>query len=317
MPVAFSARAQDQRLAVDLPDADGVRLAARRHRHAGRHLAEHHRVAAARRARRRAVRHVRLHAGRHRARDRRRRSSSAFAWRLLPRGRKAAAAMDAAFTLEGYTTEASVPENSPAVGKTVGELEAHGGAASRCSCWCAAARAGSRPPTTPTIKAGDILLIEGEPAALDRVVDKAEPQARARGHRAGDRHADRRDRRDGSGGQRGFAAGRPHAGAGEARRALRRAPARGQPPRQAHHAAHALGAARGGRRDRAARQSPTLPETLGELRCLPLAARDLRLGRRRPQHAAALDPGARDGVRRRERRFRCRSRSSAPRSRCC
>ena len=66
------ARAQDQRLAVDLPDADGVRLAARRHRHAGRHLAEHHRGAAARRARRRAVRHVRLHAGRHRARDRRR-----------------------------------------------------------------------------------------------------------------------------------------------------------------------------------------------------------------------------------------------------
>ena len=47
-----------------------------------------------------------------------------FAWRLLPRGRKGAAAMDAAFTLEGYTTEASVPEKSPAVGKTVGELEA-------------------------------------------------------------------------------------------------------------------------------------------------------------------------------------------------
>ena len=47
-----------------------------------------------------------------------------FGWRLLPRDRKAAAAIDAAFTLEGYTTEASVPEKSPAVGKTVGELEA-------------------------------------------------------------------------------------------------------------------------------------------------------------------------------------------------
>src|SRR4030095_6007458 len=33
-----------------------------------------------------------------------------FAWRLLPRDRKAAAAIDAAFTLEGYTTEASVAE---------------------------------------------------------------------------------------------------------------------------------------------------------------------------------------------------------------
>jgi len=42
-----------------------------------------------------------------------------FAWRLLPRDRKAAAAIDAAFTLKGYTTEASVPDNSPTVGKTV------------------------------------------------------------------------------------------------------------------------------------------------------------------------------------------------------
>ena len=44
-------------------------------------------------------------------------------------------------------------------------------------------------------------------------------------------------------------------------------------------AAHARGAVRGGRRHRAARQPVELPETLGELRCLPLAARDLRLGR--------------------------------------
>ena len=117
------ARAQDRRLAVDLPDADGVRLAARRHRHAGRHLAQHHRVAAARRARRRAVRHVRLHAGRHRARDRRRglsrlRLAPAAA---RPQGRRHDGRR---LHLEGYTTEASVPEKSPLVGKTVGELEA-------------------------------------------------------------------------------------------------------------------------------------------------------------------------------------------------
>ena len=42
-----------------------------------------------------------------------------FGWRLLPRGRKGAASMDAAFKLEGYTTEASVPDDSPAAGKTV------------------------------------------------------------------------------------------------------------------------------------------------------------------------------------------------------
>ncbi|MBK5197815.1 MAG: SLC13 family permease, partial [Methyloceanibacter sp.] len=47
-----------------------------------------------------------------------------FGWRLLPHGRKGAASMDAAFNLEGYTTEASVPVDSPAVDLTVKALEA-------------------------------------------------------------------------------------------------------------------------------------------------------------------------------------------------
>ena len=39
-----------------------------------------------------------------------------FGWRLLPRNRKGSASMDAAFNLEGYTTEVTVPEDSPAAG---------------------------------------------------------------------------------------------------------------------------------------------------------------------------------------------------------
>ena len=97
-----------------------------------------------------------------------------LAWRLLPRGLKGASTMDAAFTLEGYTTEASVPEKSPAVGKTIARTRSHG---RRRRGVHAGARtlapACARDSTTP-IKAGDILLIEGEPAALDRLVDKAE-----------------------------------------------------------------------------------------------------------------------------------------------
>ncbi len=46
MPVAFQLARKTNSSPSHLPDADGVRLAARRHRHAGRHLAEHHRVAA-------------------------------------------------------------------------------------------------------------------------------------------------------------------------------------------------------------------------------------------------------------------------------
>ena len=39
-----------------------------------------------------------------------------FGWRLLPQDRKGAVSMDAAFNLEGYTTEVTVPEDSPAAG---------------------------------------------------------------------------------------------------------------------------------------------------------------------------------------------------------
>jgi di/tricarboxylate transporter len=46
-----------------------------------------------------------------------------FGWRLLPH-RKSAASIDAAFNLEGYTTEASVPEESPANGITVSSRSA-------------------------------------------------------------------------------------------------------------------------------------------------------------------------------------------------
>ena len=66
--------------------------------------------------------HVRFH-------SRRRRHCSRglffllFGWRLLPRDRKGAASMDAAFNLEGYTTEVTVPEDSPAAGVTVKALE--------------------------------------------------------------------------------------------------------------------------------------------------------------------------------------------------
>src|ERR671917_527997 len=41
-----------------------------------------------------------------------------FGYRLLPRGRKGSASMDAAFKLEGYTTEVMVPEEAPLIGKT-------------------------------------------------------------------------------------------------------------------------------------------------------------------------------------------------------
>ena len=54
-----------------------------------------------------------------------------FGWRLLPSDRKGAASMDAAFNLDGYTTEVEVPEDSPAAGITVKAFEDLGGGRGR------------------------------------------------------------------------------------------------------------------------------------------------------------------------------------------
>ena len=49
------------------------------------------------------------------------------------------------------------------------------------------------------IKAGDILILQGEPAALERIVALEKLQADARRQEPRDRHAERRDRRHGGG----------------------------------------------------------------------------------------------------------------------
>ncbi len=201
-----------------------------------------------------------------------------FAWRLLPRGRKAASAIDAAFTLEGYTTEASVPEKSAAIGKTVGEIEALSEGVEIFML----VRGRSRrftPPESTKIEVGDILLIEGEPDALDRVIDKAGLKlAREDDGKSIDTPADE--------------IGVMEAIVSEDSPLVGRTPV--QEKLDQRYGVHLLAVSRKGKRItqrmRAVRfesgdvivlrgQLSTLPETLGALRCLPLAARDLRLGR--------------------------------------
>jgi di/tricarboxylate transporter len=204
-----------------------------------------------------------------------------LAWRLLPRDRKAASGMDAAFTREGYTTEASVPEKSPVVGKTVGEIEAMAEGVEVFML----VRGRSRrltPSDGTKVQASDILLIEGEPAALDRLVDKA-------GLNLAREDAEKSEK----------AADTPTDEIGVMEAVVSDdSPLIGRTPTQERiderHGVHVLAVSRRGKRIaqrmRAVRfesgdvivlrgNLATLPETLGELRCLPLAARDLRLGR--------------------------------------
>lgn len=97
----------------------------------------------------------------------------AVGWRLLPKNRKGAASIEAAFNLEGYTTEAVVQPDTDTVGKTVGQLEKLSG--QDVEVLMLVRKGGRRQaPTEKTeLRAGDVLLLEGEPDALERIVADA------------------------------------------------------------------------------------------------------------------------------------------------
>jgi di/tricarboxylate transporter len=92
-----------------------------------------------------------------------------FGWRLLP-NRKSAASMDTAFNLEGYATEVMVPEDSPAAGVTVKALEELGEGEIEVITIIRGATRRYEPPGNMVIKPGDILILQGAPASLERVV---------------------------------------------------------------------------------------------------------------------------------------------------
>ena len=95
-------------------------------------------------------------------------------YRLLPQGRKGQASMDVAFdNLEGYTTEVSVTKESSIVGKTVGDVEK---LFENKVDVLLIIRGHSRrfdPPDSESFKTNDILLLEGEPEILERFVGEA------------------------------------------------------------------------------------------------------------------------------------------------
>jgi di/tricarboxylate transporter len=94
----------------------------------------------------------------------------AFGYRLLPAGRKGTASLDTAFNIKGYTTEAHVPADSPLVGKTVADLEKLGEGEVEVLTIIRERFRRYTPSPSWTLQAEDTLLLEGESAALERVV---------------------------------------------------------------------------------------------------------------------------------------------------
>jgi di/tricarboxylate transporter len=97
----------------------------------------------------------------------------AFGYRLLPSGRRAAATMDEALSLTGYMTEARVVANSPIVGQTISDLLR---VCDHEVQVIGIIRNGSKRPTPLpdlVLLEGDILLLEGDPEALERAVTRS------------------------------------------------------------------------------------------------------------------------------------------------
>ncbi len=92
------------------------------------------------------------------------------AWRLLPHDRRATASLGEALKISDYNTEATVPDDAPAVGKTIGGLI---GMVDGAITVTGVIRNNERRKVTlpeTVIEAGDTLLIRGEPDALERAL---------------------------------------------------------------------------------------------------------------------------------------------------
>jgi di/tricarboxylate transporter len=89
-----------------------------------------------------------------------------FAWRLIPKNRRGPTASEQQFSIEIYAGEVNIPEDSPLVGKTVGDLEELGEHAVTVT---SIIRGGDRRYIANSqwpLVAGDVVVLQGDMASL-------------------------------------------------------------------------------------------------------------------------------------------------------
>jgi di/tricarboxylate transporter len=93
-----------------------------------------------------------------------------FGYKLLPTNRRAAPTLGEAVNITDYTTEARIPTHSPADGLTVAAFKALTDNEVEVTGLHREERRRMRPLPDALIRAGDVLILEGEPEALERAI---------------------------------------------------------------------------------------------------------------------------------------------------
>lgn len=94
-------------------------------------------------------------------------------WHLLPRNRRAASSIDAAFTIERYTAEARIPVSSPSVGQSISQLETLAEGDVQVAGIVRERYRRYLPTPHELLRADDVLLLRGETDALERLIARA------------------------------------------------------------------------------------------------------------------------------------------------
>lgn len=97
-----------------------------------------------------------------------------FCYTLLPERVRDDRTIDKAIAIKNYTTEASIPENSAMVDKTVGDLQKFGDGQAMITRLFGLNGQRRTPFPDATLRAGDVVIVEGEPEALDKIIARGE-----------------------------------------------------------------------------------------------------------------------------------------------
>ena len=97
-----------------------------------------------------------------------------FAYWILPKDRRGGVSIDAAINIENYVVEARLPEGSPLVDKPAGEVEKLAEGDVKLTTIVRERFRRYKPSAALRLRAGDVLLLEGDPTALEKVVARGE-----------------------------------------------------------------------------------------------------------------------------------------------